>query len=115
MKTLYSFTDENQKEVFGQMIGKNEQGHLVLEVKGSGAIVVRPASEVTEVLPYTVSIKNTNSNITSHIEVAKGSVVKGDLLVSSAGNIFTVVELDSKNRSAQSSKGFRILETRKLG
>jgi hypothetical protein len=115
MKTLYSFTDENNQEVFASLIGKNENGHYVLEVRGTGAITVRPPDQVTEVLPYTIAVKSGNSNMnTVHIEVPKGSVEKGELVINSAGVIGVVTELDTKNRSATSSRGYRVVETRGL-
>jgi hypothetical protein len=115
MKTLYSFTDEHDKEVFATLIGKNEDGHFVLEVRGTSAIVVMPPEDVKEVLPYTVHIKFGNSSSTGvNYEVPKGSLNKADLVIDGSGAIGRVIDLDTKARDARSARGLRVIETRSL-
>ncbi|AEC53118.1 hypothetical protein SCRM01_172 [Synechococcus phage S-CRM01] len=109
--TLYTFK-ENDVDVYASVIGKTEAGLLVLEVRGGGGIFTKSPSDVTEVVPYTVSI-NFNG-IDSHYEVPKGLLAKGDVLLRDDGKFGTVVELDTKKKNANSKLVARRVLTEEL-
>lgn len=118
MRNLYSFTDESGTEQFASLIGKNENGNYVLEVKGTKNIVVRKPTEVTEVLPHTVDITMTNYNgsrSTMSYEVPKDKLKVGDIVVDPTGpSVGVVKQVDTKSTTAKSVRGLRVIPSETL-
>lgn len=104
MNTLYSFT-EGDTTVYASVIGKTQTGELVLEARGGNGIYTKKPSEVTEVIPYTVSIKFGNTD--QHFEATEGALCKGDVVLSSSGSMGVVTATNTKNKSAKTLKGAR--------
>jgi hypothetical protein len=95
--TLYTFK-ENDVDVYASVIGKTQAGLLVLEARGGGGIFTKSPSDVTEVVPYTVSINFNGADY--HYEVPKDLLVKGDVLLREDGYMGVVKELDTKKKNA---------------
>lgn len=109
-KTLYSFND-NGKAVFATYLATNSENKYILEVKGTGDIVVKDPKELEEVLPYTFSVKVSGKEL--HYIGEPGKLKKGDWLILDTGNrgyeIVTVEAIDTKNKTARSKfKGRKI-------
>jgi hypothetical protein len=103
MKTLYSFLDENGKETFATHLATNSSNQYVLELKGSGEILVKDPSELTEVVPYTISVE-VNRSLVSYVS-KPGQVQKGDILLHTGGcnggiSLAVVKAVDTKDRAA---------------
>jgi hypothetical protein len=109
--TLYTFVD-NGSDVYASVIGKTEAGLLVLEARGGGGIFTKSPSDVTEVVPYTVSISFDGG--TFHFEVPKGLLNKGDVLLREDGKLGVVKELDTKKKNAISKLSARRVVTEVL-
>jgi hypothetical protein len=97
MKTLYSFKNEDGKETFATHLATNSSNQYVLELKGSGEIIV------TEVVPYTISVE-VNRSLVSYVS-KPGQVQKGDILLHTGGSnggisLAVVKAVDTKDRAA---------------
>jgi hypothetical protein len=103
MKTLYSFKNEDGKETFATHLATNSSNQYVLELKGSGEIIVKDPSELTEVVPYTISVE-VNRSLVSYVS-KPGQVQKGDILLHTGGSnggisLAVVKAVDTKDRAA---------------
>jgi hypothetical protein len=107
--SLFSFT-ENGKEHFARLIGKDENGSYVLEVKGAG-ISVKSPSDVKEVLPHTIEVKFYNNSDGLHYEVPKGAVEVGDVVINTNLNIAVVRAVDTQRKKARDGSHLRVLST----
>jgi hypothetical protein len=110
-KTLYSYKEESGKVVFATYLATNSENKYILEVKGTGEIVVKDPKELEEVLPYTFSVKVSGKEL--HYIGERGKLKKGDWLIMDTGNrgyeIVTVEAIDTKNKTARSKfKGRKI-------
>jgi len=107
---LFTWT-ENEQEVYGTKLAVNSAGQYVLEVKGTNAIITKNVDELVEVLPYTFMAKSGSTE--SHFTGTAGSLNKGDLLIqtsiTTSSKIWTVKELDTKNKTAKKFIGRRIV------
>ena len=110
-KTLYTFTDEDGKAVFGNHIGTNSENKFIIEVKGTGEIVIKDPKDLEEVLPYTFSVELAGKEI--HYIGEPGKVTKGDLLLHKTNGGYAIAQvkaIDTKNKGARSKfNGRRIL------
>ena len=110
-KTLYTFTNEEGKAVFGSHIGTNSENKFIIEVKGTGEIVVKDSKDLEEVLPYTFSVEIAGKEI--HYIGEPGKITKGDLLLHKTNGGYAIAQvkaIDTKNKSARSKfNGRRIL------
>ena len=118
MSTALYQTNE-EKPRFGTFLTKDSQGRIVLEMKGGGGVEAFASTDVEEVMPYTVAVQQVTDSHNSrvHVELPKGQVVKDDLLISGAdGNIYRVVQLDTKSKRASpvANYKFRKLATEPL-
>jgi hypothetical protein len=103
MKTLYSYIDESGKEVFATHLATNSNNQYVLEKKGTGEVIVKDPEELTEVVPYTISVE-VMRGVQSYIS-KPGQVKKGDTLLHTGGSnggitLAVVKDVDTKDRSA---------------
>jgi len=106
--TLYTF-EENGKTLYASVIGKTENGMLVLEAKGGAGIFTKPESEVKEVIPYTIDISWGGLKSISY-EATKGALIKGDVVLNSNGDIGVVRGVDTKCKTARAAfKGRKVV------
>ena len=110
-KTLYTFTNEDGKAVFGTHIGTNSENKFIIEVKGTGEILVRDPKDLEEVLPYTFSVEIGGKEI--HYIGEPGKLSKGDWLLHKSTKGFDIVQVkavDTKSKTARAKfNGRRIL------
>lgn len=99
-KSLYQVIAAPKK--FGTLLTRSSNGELVLEMKGSGKVESFPASELAEVLPYTVDVNYKAGDGKAYAFFAKEADdwKIGDLLLSSEGVMLTVAGVDTKSRQA---------------
>lgn len=115
MNALYETKDGK----FGTKCGENSEGKWIIEIKGAdGEVKAYDRSELTEVVPYTVELMrlNTERGVQAekrHYRAKKDSVNTGDVLMQlTTSALWRVVAIDTKCRSAQTSKnGFARLAT----
>ena len=99
MTTLYEIT-KGKKTLFGSKLAVNSAGEWVMEVKGTGEVISVTKELVTEVLPYTVSIKFINSHNTPyHYFATEGQYAVDDLIVVDGG-FARVSEVGTTSRKA---------------
>lgn len=91
----------NGSETYANHIATNSQGLYVLEVKGTGEILTKDKSDLTEVFPYTVCVKYNDNGTLCHFLSKEGEVQKGDILYDLQTLGFArVKELDTKSEKA---------------
>lgn len=95
------------QEIYGELLVKNSQGKLVLELKGSNEVKAYLPSEVEEVRPNVIAVYDGTKR--EFIEVPKDMFEVGDIFFTANMQIYRVVELGIK-RAATS----RITECNKL-
>lgn len=95
MTKLYEFP-YGGKTVFGTKLAVNSAHQAVMEIKGVATPVVIDPDHLTEVMPYTIQIKNAKNTNTYHVETAQGKVKVGDVLISKMGELYIVTGIDTK-------------------
>lgn len=90
--TLYKVIDQ---EVYGNKVGTNSKGEVILELRGEGGKVrgYKP-EELEEVKPYTVSIRM-NGNLLHYIAMA-GDYKEGDIVIICSTNQYFQLGLVEK-------------------
>lgn len=114
-KTLYSFVDDSGKTQYGSHVGTDSSNRLLIEVKGSGEIVVKSIKELEEVLPYTFSAIINGKE--THFQTEPGALNKGDVLLYTGTQVPVVVsvkDIDTKSREARSKFNGVKLVTEKI-
>ncbi|MES0134467.1 hypothetical protein NKJ88_05790 [Mesorhizobium sp. M0016] len=107
MSKLYqTIADPNR---FGSFLAYNSAGQIVLEMKGAGANVQAfNQDEVEEVRPYTVAAVSGGSP--RHYITKKGSVDKGDVVLTPTGTLLYIIRLDTKSPKVEGTlKGRKLL------
>ena len=97
------FEVNGKKNVFGTFLAKRPNGEYVLEMKDGSGAQAFDKDNLTEVLPYTVSIKYLNDRSSGSdydYECEEGKVEKGDLLIMSGGHLVEVTAVDTKSKRA---------------
>lgn len=95
MSKLYEF-EHDGKTVYGSQLAINSNNKAVMEIKGSDTPVVVDRDKLTEVVPYTISVRSVKNGNFYIVETVKGKVNKQDLLIARSGEFYTVKELDTK-------------------
>lgn len=111
-KTLYSLILDDGSTGYGVHVGTNSENKYLLEVKGSGKIVVRSKDEIEEILPYTVSLSINGSDV--HYISEPGKLNKGDYVIYNLNGknieVAKVSGVDTKNKTARSKfKGLKLV------
>lgn len=107
---LYSFTKDDGTVVYGTHIGTNSQNKMLIEVKGTGEIVVKARKELEEVLPYTFAVKT--GSVTKQYIGEADKVTVGDVLITSTNQIGVVTAVDTKDKTARGRfKGRKVVTT----
>ncbi len=108
METLYQTTSLPTR--FGVKIATNSRGKYVLEMKdGRGGVEVFEPHLLEKVVPFTVDleplVKHNNRQGNIHLVAKPDQVEKDDILLElNTGEIWRVVQLDTKNRSPRENK-----------
>jgi hypothetical protein len=107
---LYTWNDSYNDVVYGTKLAMNSAGEYVLEVKGTGQIVTKDPQLLTEVIPYTFMAKSGSTE--KHFIGTEGRVSVGDTLIQTSSatlKIWSVKEIDTKNKTAVKFTGRRIV------
>jgi hypothetical protein len=102
-KTLYSFPKADGTTGYGTYLATNSANQLVVEEKGTGAILTFDKDQLEEVLPYTFAVKIGKNE--THYVGKPGCVQKGDVVMLSVADtdysIGRVTAVDTKNKNAR--------------
>ncbi|RWB08825.1 MAG: hypothetical protein EOQ39_18555 [Mesorhizobium sp.] len=107
MTKLYqTITDPNR---FGSFLAYNSAGQIVLEMKGTaGGVEAFNQDAVEEVRPYTVGAASGGS--LRHFITKKGSVDRGDVVITPTGMLLHICKLDTKSAKVEGTlKGRKLL------
>lgn len=103
MTKLYEMTIDG-KQKFGNKLAVNSSGDWVMEIKGEGTVMSVPKSAITEVVPYTVSVKFCGRGETQQYSYfsTKGDWEVGDFVIvdSATSSLATVTAVGSKSPAA---------------
>lgn len=96
----------NYKTPDGSLVsirGNNKDGAKICEFE-DGSVGVFQISELVELIPYTITVKN-HYGIAYDVQVDEDSgFVRGDVLVSDTGEMYAVTRLDSKSKRTKPVK-----------
>ena len=102
MTKLYEMTIDG-KQKFGNKLAVNSSGDWVMEIKGEGTVMSVPKSAITEVVPYTVSVKFCGFETQQYSYFAtKGDWEVGDFVIvdSDTSSLAAVTAVNSKSPAA---------------
>jgi hypothetical protein len=103
MTKLYEMTIDG-KQKFGNKLAVNSSGDWVMEIKGEGTVMSVPKSVITEVVPYTVSVKFCGRGETQQYSyfATKGDWEVGDFVIvdSATSSLAAVATVNSKSPAA---------------
>lgn len=102
-KTLYSFKLEDGTIAYGTHIGTNAENKYVLEVKGSGAILVKDKKEIEEVLPYTYSIADSKGQ-EIHVVGEPDTLKAGDVIMFTENKTYTISQVLAVNTKSKTAR-----------
>lgn len=106
MSKLYQTVSEPTQ--FGTFLAHNSAGQIVLEMKGSGGVAAFNPADVEEVRPYTVAAVSGGSP--RHYITQKGSVEKGDVVLTPTGTLLHIIRLDTKSAKVEGTlKGRKLI------
>lgn len=97
--------------IYGHKLAVDSSGNWVMEIKGTGEVRSFSKSQVTEVVPYSVSIKFGGTSSEYNYLAVKGDWVVGDLVILNSGGstIATITGTDTKsNKATKWITGFKL-------
>jgi len=103
---------------FGTFLATNSVGQTVLEMKGENKVEAFDNDKIEVVRPYTVRcavVDPSSRKVYTSYETTKGSVEKGDFILTDAGLILRVSALDTKAESTAGVLKGRKLVTERIG
>lgn len=104
--TLYKIKD---KELYGIYLTNDNQGRMVLEMKGSGDIAAYKKDELEEVTPYTVGVQLFGETRQQHFETDADTVNQFDVVYVESHNTFGIVKtVDTKKKGMSRLQGYVI-------
>lgn len=80
----------------GTLLNKTSNGAYVLELE-DGSVEAFDPNDIFEVVPFTFSVKSVSSNYRTHYLLESGNVEVGNLLLSDSGNLYLVMEVDTRS------------------
>lgn len=101
-KILYSFKLEDGTVAYGTHVGTNSENKYLIEVKGTGNIVLKSKSELEEVLPYTYSISDSGNEI--NVIGEPDTVNVGDILMYFENKTYKIVQVTGVNTKSKSAR-----------
>lgn len=101
MAKLFTF-NMRDKDYFGTHIGTTSNGDWVMEAKGEAAPFVVPKKDVTEVLPYSVSMTYlNNAGKEYHFKAnQEDGLREGNIVMDNSGTLMRVKAIDTKSSRA---------------
>lgn len=88
--------------IYGHKLAVDSSGNWVMEIKGTGEVRSFSKSQVTEVVPYSVSVTFNGSSTVYNYFAVKGDWGVGDMVIldSNTSSLATVKEVDTKSGKA---------------
>lgn len=96
-EVLYEVSLEG-KTVFAKKLTVNSGGLWVMEAKGSGEVFTANKEDCTEVVQYTIKVKNINTGDTTSYVSEQGKFEVGDVFVMKSGSFAVITAVDTKDR-----------------
>ena len=101
-KMAKTFQTKEKNSRRGVLLSKSSNGAFVLELE-DGSVEAFLEDDIYEVVPFTFSVKSVSSNypVSSnyriHYLLESGNVEVGNLLLSDSGNLYLVMEVDTRS------------------
>lgn len=108
------YQTKEEKPRFGTLLGKTNQGKLVLEIKGgNGAVETFEPDELEKVVPWTfrATTRDSKSGQAAYFSTKKDSVKWGDILVSDKGVLYFVAEVNVRAEGVPEFVGSKLKST----
>lgn len=86
------------KTVFAKKLTVNSGGLWVMEAKGTGEVFTANKDDCTEVVQYTVKVKNISTGDVNSYVAEQGKFGVGDVFIMKSGSFVVVSEVDTKDR-----------------
>lgn len=97
MTALYEVKVNGEVKIATKLMEKSKTS-WIMEIKGSGDVVVADAADVTEIMKYTVEVFCDGK--TTHYEAVQGEYAVGDIFLTKGLQIARIVKVDSKSKNA---------------
>lgn len=97
MTTLYEVKYDGEIKIATKLMEKSKTS-WIMEIKGSGNVIVVDASAVTEIMKYTVEVFCDGK--TTHYEAVQGEFNEGDIYLTKGLQMARIVKVDSKSKNA---------------
>lgn len=86
------------KTVFAKKLTVNSGGLWVMEAKGTGEVFTANKDDCTEVVQYTIKVRNITTRDTTSYIAEQGKFQVGDVFIMKSGSFVVVDEVDTKDR-----------------
>ena len=97
MTALYEVKYDDETKIATKLMEKSKTS-WIMEIKGSGSVIVVDASSVTEIMKYTVEVFCDGK--TTHYEAVQGEFNEGDIYLTKGLQVARIVKVDSKSKNA---------------
>jgi len=99
---------------YGYKLAMNSENKLVMEIKGTGNIVVVSPDDVKEIMPYTISVTSFSGDAQRSYTIENGKVAVNDIVLhmpkgSKTVGLGVVTALDTKVKGAAQFTGSKLV------
>jgi len=99
---------------YGYKLAMNSENKLVMEIKGTGNIVVVSPDDVKEIMPYTISVTSFSGDAQRSYTIENGKVAVNDIVLhmpkgSKTMGLGVVTAIDTKVKGAAQFTGSRLV------
>ena len=102
------------KTFYGYKLAMNSENKLVMELKGTGDVVVVAQDDVKEIMPYTITVTSFSGDAARSYTIESGKVAVNDLVLhqpkgSKTFGLGVVSAIDTKVKGAAQFTGSRLV------
>jgi len=99
---------------YGYKLAMNSENKLVMEIKGTGNIVVVAPDDVKEIMPYTITVTSFSGDAQRNYTIENGKVALNDIVLhmpkgSKTVGLGVVTALDTKVKGAAQFTGSKLV------
>ena len=99
---------------YGYKLAMNSENKLVMEIKGTGNIVVVSPDDVKEIMPYTITVTSFSGDAQRNYTIENGKVALNDIVLhmpkgSKTVGLGVVTALDTKVKGAAQFTGSKLV------
>jgi len=99
---------------YGYKLAMNSENKLVMEIKGTGNIIVVNPDDVKEIMPYTITVTSFSGDAQRNYTIEKGKVALNDIVLhmpkgSKTVGLGVVSALDTKVKGAAQFTGSKLV------